>query len=74
MDFKIKISCPECAGVGEVFVVNHDALRQRREYRGVSLRKMADKLGVTPPYLSDIERGNRRCTEKIEKAYRKLLK
>ena len=34
-------------------------LRNRREKAGVSLRTMAKRLKVSPPYLSDLERGRR---------------
>jgi len=33
-----------------------EVLRQMREEKGVSLRKFAVKLGITPTYLSKIER------------------
>ncbi len=34
-------------------------VRQRREELGKSVRGFATELGITPVYLSDIERGNR---------------
>jgi transcriptional regulator with XRE-family HTH domain len=34
-------------------------LRALREKSGISLREMADQLFISPPYLSDLERGNR---------------
>jgi transcriptional regulator with XRE-family HTH domain len=33
-----------------------EVLRKLREERGVSLRKFAEKVGITPTYLSKIER------------------
>lgn len=36
-----------------------DSVRQRRKQLDISLRKMARKIGMTPVYLSEIERGNR---------------
>jgi transcriptional regulator with XRE-family HTH domain len=38
---------------------NPDYLRQAREEAGVSLRAMAREVGLSPPYVSDLERGNR---------------
>ena len=35
------------------------ALRACRERHGISLRAVAKQLGVTAPYLSDVERGFR---------------
>lgn len=34
-------------------------IRDRRDALGYSVRKMAEMLGMTPVYLSDIEHGNR---------------
>ena len=36
-------------------------VRNRRTELGISLRDMAEKLEITPAYLSDIERGNRKA-------------
>jgi transcriptional regulator with XRE-family HTH domain len=35
------------------------ALREARKLQGKSLRAVAAKLGISAPYLSDVERGNR---------------
>ena len=35
-------------------------IRAVRKSKGLSLRYMADAVGISPMYLSDIERGNRR--------------
>lgn len=35
-------------------------MREEREKRGLSLREMARRLGVSAPFLSDMELGNRR--------------
>jgi transcriptional regulator with XRE-family HTH domain len=35
------------------------ALREARNLQGKSLREVASKLGISAPYLSDVERGNR---------------
>lgn len=34
-------------------------IRKRREELGLSVRALASKIGMSPVYLSDIERGNR---------------
>lgn len=39
------------------------AMREAREAAGISLRDMAEKLNVSPPFLSDMERGNRKYSE-----------
>lgn len=35
-------------------------IRAAREKKGITLAQLAEKIGKTAPYLSDIERGNRR--------------
>ena len=35
-------------------------IRDIREKKGMTLSELAHKVGKTAPYLSDIERGNRR--------------
>ena len=42
-----------------------EAVRLARETQGITLRGLAEKVGVSAPFLSDVERG-RRQTEKID--------
>lgn len=39
-------------------------IRDIRKENGITLKDLAEKVGVSIPYLSDIERGNRRGSEK----------
>jgi transcriptional regulator with XRE-family HTH domain len=43
-----------------------DAVRILREEQGLTLRALAEKVGVTAPFLSDLEHG-RRQTDRHEK-------
>lgn len=36
-----------------------EAMRAKRERTGKSLRAVAEKMKISAPYLSDLERGNR---------------
>ncbi|WP_286161268.1 helix-turn-helix transcriptional regulator [Clostridium sp. KNHs214] len=36
-----------------------DFITQKREEKQITLREMAKKLGITPPYLSDVEKDRR---------------
>lgn len=36
-----------------------DFITQKREEKQITLREMAKKLGITPPYLSDVEKERR---------------
>lgn len=41
-------------------------IAKRREEKGITLREMAKKLNITPPYLSDIEKDRRNPPEKAK--------
>src|SRR3972149_2982678 len=43
-------------------------IRQQRERSAISLRKLADRAGISNPYLSQIERGLRKPSARILKA------
>lgn len=74
MELKTTVKCEKCHGTGRIKSVDFKALRKVREDLNISLRQMALKIGITPPYLSDIERGNRRCPEAVQEAYERLTK
>ena len=46
-------------------------IRELREARQLSLRALAEKVGVSAPFLSDLEHG-RRGTEKVDEIARAL--
>jgi transcriptional regulator with XRE-family HTH domain len=48
-----------------------EAIRYVREQRGLSLRELARRVGVSAPFLSDVER-NRRATDKLAEVARAL--
>jgi transcriptional regulator with XRE-family HTH domain len=48
-----------------------EAVRYLREKRGLTLRALAGKVGVSPPFLSDLEH-NRRSTDKQDELARAL--
>lgn len=50
-------TCPTCLGLGKL--PEPSDARIRREAAGVSLRRTADAMGISAPYLSDLERGHR---------------
>jgi transcriptional regulator with XRE-family HTH domain len=45
--------------------VNPQWIREVRKKAGVSLRKMADILGYSPAFISDVELGRRNANERI---------
>jgi transcriptional regulator with XRE-family HTH domain len=48
-------------------------IRQQRERSAMSLRKLADKAGISNPYLSQIERGLRKPSAEILKSLARAL-
>jgi transcriptional regulator with XRE-family HTH domain len=44
-------------------------LRWQRERAGVCLREAARRLGTSAAYLSDVERGARNVTQRVEEFY-----
>jgi transcriptional regulator with XRE-family HTH domain len=59
-------------------VIDHektgDGWRKIRESKGVSLRNLAQTMGVSAPYLSDLERGRRNWTDELENRYATALR
>lgn len=55
------VECPHCEGSGKLPDNKWmgEFIRTRREKAKVSLRTMATKMGITPAYLSDLERNRR---------------
>jgi predicted transcriptional regulator len=50
------------------------ALRACREAKGITLRDVARKLGVSAPFVSDCELGRRNLSDKHREAYQRLLR
>ena len=51
-----------------------DFIRQQRERSAISLRNLADRAGISNPYLSQIERGLRKPSAEILQAIAKGLR
>jgi hypothetical protein len=62
--------CPTCGQRMQAF--NGAILRYWRERAGIDQRTLARTLGVSGPYLSDLERNRRACPEDIRDAYKRL--
>ena len=72
MHLHIASSCPKCSGRGTVRVVNPSWLRARRMRKGMSLRALARKIGLSPAFLCDVEYGRRTCSPDLLLHYREL--
>lgn len=60
-------TCGHCGMTRQT--LNGAWLRWVRERAGLSLREVARRAKLTPAFLSDIERGNRHATPRVEAAY-----
>ena len=49
-------------------------MRRRRESKGFALREVARKLGISAPYLSDLELGRRYWTEELRDSFLAAIK
>lgn len=63
-------TCPHCNNRKRV--INGAWLRWKRESAGMDQRAFAKMLGISGPYLSDIERNRRDCPSSILVAYSSL--
>lgn len=64
------VRCSKCGRPNGV--INGEWLRARRVRARLTLLQMAQRLGFSAVYLSDIERGRRPCTARIREAYEAL--
>lgn len=58
--------CSACGGEGYVWDPSEyigRKMRETRKARGIGLRQMARRVRCSAPYLSDVERGNRKIGE-----------
>lgn len=60
----LKKHCPQCEGTGSILdaMLVGEYVRKKRNSAGASLRAISEKVGITPPYLNDLERGRRAWT------------
>ena len=62
--------------IEEVFVINHSKTGRRvrvvRKALGLSIRKLACRMGISKSYLFDLEHGNRRWNEALMKKFNKV--
>ena len=50
-----------------------DAIRKHRKRQGITMEELAKKIGISQPYLSQIERGNKKCPiELLDKISKEL--
>jgi predicted transcriptional regulator len=69
------MNCPRCNGTGQVRDPREygAAMRKLRELAGLSLRHVATRMGITAPYLSDLELGRRAFNNVRVIQYRRIV-
>jgi transcriptional regulator with XRE-family HTH domain len=66
--------CRACAGSGKLPADDvGPILREEREKSGITKQDMADALSISPVYLYDLERGNRKWTNELLASYQEKL-
>lgn len=64
------VKCPTCGGDGKVLMMGAAGLKGLREGAGVtSVTEAAERVGLSASYIYDLEKGNRRVTEKVIQLY-----
>jgi predicted transcriptional regulator len=68
--------CERCNGTGERenAVYRGQEMRKLREASGMSLRRVAELMGLSAAYISDLELGRRDWSLKLITAYEKALR
>jgi len=68
-------SCRCCSGSGRE--LNNEevgkSMRSLREAAGIRQKTIAHSMGFTPPYISGLEKGNRKWSEPLIMAYRRAV-
>ncbi len=57
------VKCPRCDGTG--LLPDAKAMRALRKKAGMTLGQVSSRMGISIPFLSDLERGNRRWTRDL---------
>ena len=70
------MKCPKCNGKGEIENPVHVGalFKKGRLIKGLSLRALAQRIKLSPAYVSDLEHGKRNWSQKIKTKYYEGLK
>lgn len=49
-------------------------LRKKRKERGFTLKEVANRMGVSTPYLCDLEHGNRKWNDDLIQSFENAIK
>jgi len=72
----LKKKCPKCNGTGEVLDSREFGreMRRIREKRGYMMKSVAEEMGVSAPYLCQLEKGYREWDSELIEKFKLALK
>lgn len=70
------MKCPRCGGTGEIESDREvgERMRSLREGKGLTLREVSRRMGVSAAYVSDLERGRRAWNTSVTEKYFRALR
>lgn len=76
MPESVTIKCPRCGGTGHIDnpVAIGEQMRKLRLAKGIGLREIAQDIGFSAPYVSDLERGRRAWSPNVKRWYLQSIK
>ena len=75
MKVDTSMTCPKCDGTGSVLDprLQGQQMRQLRKRKGISVREIARRTGLSAPYISDLELGRRAFNTDLIQRYKQAL-
>lgn len=69
------MKCPRCKGTGKVtdYVALGAKLKKKRENANLTLREVAELMGISISYLSDLEHGRKKWTIAKTEAFNRAI-
>lgn len=68
----LRLPCPTCGQ--STLTINGAMLKEWRQRANLTQRAFGEMVGLSSPYLSDIERNRRACPPDVLEAYQVLAK
>ena len=69
----VRRACKSCGGSGTIDEILPESARAARKEKGLTLKALADRMGIHSSYCHDLETGKRPFIPKQAAAFRKAL-